>query len=598
MRKFILKTISSLIIISYLGLPTCLANETQQTLAQNKNIESFIKVWGIVKYRSPISIAGKFDADKVFLTNIEQIKNADQKEFNRLVLQILVKADSGVVNSHNKTKPKLINIDILTKNVDYKWINDNQYSRELKSKLKLLANTLNQTEEHHYINKVSYESVILNEPAYVDYNTFNDETINLLALAKSWCAIEYLFAYKYKMDKNNLQILTEMVPVFRKINARASYERAVLMLENKLNDTHASGFLNQIKSKATVFKIGQYPPFDYQCFESGILVKAFFSDSLEKFASLKKGDLIVEINKIKIKDWLNKRMELLPASNMAVKYRLLSFDWSGNAYAFYDLQDAVLNVKVLRKGKLLFLKIDMLNLQRKNSLEIINQYIKKNVQLDDKIKPYEDLGDSIAIIRGGYFFNKDLPQNEAEELDFSKKLKSKKALIFDMRKYPNGGLFYYFIPMALGKTSFEFARYYQANLKDPGTFYRLTGMEIYLSKDLKHDDHPYKGKIIILTNENTQSRGEWYSMLLRQLNKNTTVIGSQTAGTDGDLKLLNIPGGYQFVFTGNGIFYPDGKETQRIGIVPDILYQPSFDDILDPTDAQLKRAEKYINEGK
>lgn len=135
------------------------------------------------------------------------------------------------------------------------------------------------------------------------------------------------------------------------------------------------------------------------------------------------------------------------------------------------------------------------------------------------------------------------------------------------------------------------------NLENPGTFIRQEGDELYLSKDLKPDENSYQGKIIILTNENTQSRGEWYSMMLRQLNKNTTVIGSQTAGTDGDLKELNLPGGYKFIFTGNAIFYPDGKETQRIGIVPDINFKPSIAETLSAEDAHLQRAIKFINEG-
>ena len=270
----------------------------------------------------------------------------------------------------------------------------------------------------------------------------------------------------------------------------------------------------------------------------------------------------------------------------------------GNVFAFYDSSDDVLDVKVIRGQQQLLLQLKMLSLRNARSLEIINNYIKAKVKEDEKVKPYEDLGNDIAIIRGGYFSNDDLPHGDLEKQEFSRNLKSKKAIIFDMRKYPNGGLFYYFIPMALWKTSFEFSKYYKANLANPGTFIRQEGEELYLSKDLKHDDHPYQGKIIILTNENTQSRGEWYSMMLRQLNKNTTVIGSQTAGTDGDLKELNLPGGYRFIFTGNAIFYPDGKETQRIGIVPDVKFTPSVSEALDPNDAHLKRAIRYINEGK
>jgi len=594
MKKIVLKKVSTLFILCSFAISASYGNTVQNISKQNKNIEAYIKVWGLVKYRSPLSIAGKFDVDKVFLANIEGVKDANFEELNLLLLDMTNNAGVSV-NSRNASKSCT---NCLTKNMDDKWIGNKLFSKETRLKLKGLYHNINLSESHHYINKVHYETEILNEPQYKDYVAFKDETMNLLALAKSWSAIEYLYPYKYQMDKNNHQILSEMIPVFRDVKSRASYEKAVLTFETNINDTHAAGFLDQLKSKAEIFKINLYPPFDYKCLEKGIVVEEFLNDSLECASTLKKGDVIVAINNVKIKNWFSKKMELLPASNMAVKYRLLSMDWKGNVFAFYDVNDDTLDVKVLRGNKRLSLKLNMLKLTNKNSLTIINKYIKKRVKEDEQVKPYENLGDDVAIIRGGYFSSEHLPKNEKEETKFSEELKSKKALIFDMRKYPNGGLFYYFIPMALGKKSFEFAKYYRANLEDPGSFSLVPGLELYLSNDLKTDDNPYKGKIVILTNENTQSKGEWYTMMLRQLSKNTTVIGSQTAGTDGDLKLLNIPGGYQFIFTGNGIFYPDGRETQRIGIVPDIYFNPSIATIANDSDAHLQRALEFLNHGK
>lgn len=593
MRKFILKTVSSLILMSFLVVSVGKASLLDPQ-AEDKNIEEFIKVWAMVKYRSPNSIAGRFDMDKVFLTNVDKVKHASIKELNNLLLKLI--EDAGLPSNKNNIISKCK--DCLTRNVSYKWINDNTYSKEVQFRLKDLSRNSNQTDKHHYVNKVHYEGEILNEPKYLNYTSYNDDDMHLLALAKSWAAIEYLFPYKYQMDKSSHQILKEMIPIFKTINSKASYEKAILILETNINDTHAAGFLDQVKSKAEIFKITHYPPFDYQCSVDGILIKSFLNDSLAQNSQLKKGDVIVEINDIKIKDWFAKRMELLPASNMAVKYRLLGMDWRGNVFAFYDSPNQILTVKVKRGKSKLCLTLNMLNLRQNRSIEIINQYIKAKVKQDEEIKPFEDLSNDIAIVRGGYFSNDDLPKSDMEKQEFSKNLKSKKAIIFDMRKYPNGGLFYYFIPMALGKTSFEFAKYYKADLTNPGTFIKQEGEELYLSKDLKPDNNAYQGKIIILTNENTQSKGEWYTMMLRQLKKNTTVIGSQTAGTDGDLKELNLPGGYQFIFTGNAIFYPNGKETQRIGIIPDIVYKPSISEILSYSDAHLQRAIKFINEGK
>jgi C-terminal processing protease CtpA/Prc len=60
-----------------------------------------------------------------------------------------------------------------------------------------------------------------------------------------------------------------------------------------------------------------------------------------------------------------------------------------------------------------------------------------------------------------------------------------------------------------------------------------------------------------------------------------------------------MPGGFNTIFSGLGIFYPDGKETQGVGIVPDIFVYPTQNGIASGKDEVLEAAVKYIkNRGK
>ena len=45
-----------------------------------------------------------------------------------------------------------------------------------------------------------------------------------------------------------------------------------------------------------------------------------------------------------------------------------------------------------------------------------------------------------------------------------------------------------------------------------------------------------------------------------------------------------------------GIYYPDGGETQRIGIVPDIEVKPTIDGIRNGKDELLEKAIELISE--
>ena len=76
---------------------------------------------------------------------------------------------------------------------------------------------------------------------------------------------------------------------------------------------------------------------------------------------------------------------------------------------------------------------------------------------------------------------------------------------------------------------------------------------------------------------------------------NVVSIGSQTAGADGDVSLITFPGNYKTYMTGIGVYYPDGRETQRIGIVPDIEIKPTIEGLKLKRDEVLEKAIEVIN---
>ena len=572
---------------------------------EDQNIREFIQIWGLVKYRSQKSIAGRFDADKVFLELIDSVKTADTHQFNQLMCRL--SQDQGpkpMVSKQVYHKSKLIDGAYLLNNVDYGWIKNKRYTPLLKEQSTDLTNQINKTGTHQYVPEVFYEGDLPNEPAYPDY-TFTAEPMNLLAFAKAWNAIEYLFPYKYVMDKDWEDVLVEMLPVFKEIKDRTSYEKAILKLETALNDTHAGGFMSPESMHTTnaIFNVQYYPPFDYKATKNGLIITQFLSDSLAKQSNLKVGDLLVAINGIKIKQWLKNRSKLLPASNDAVVYRELSTqnNFRGDTFAFSNIQDSILSVTVKGQKKNVNLSLWMLNRKDKENIKIIERHILKEQTKEKEFKGIEAIGDSIILVRAGHVFDKDIPEDK-DLPKLSTQLKSKKALIFDMRKYPQSpGFFNYYLPKLLGKTPFKFARYYTADLRQIGIFRYKEELETYMYAP-KDGTQPignlYSGQIVILTNENTQSMGEWYTMMLQQFSNKTTVIGSQTAGADGDLRRLTLPGDYQFYFTGNGIFYPDGRETQRIGIKPNIYFESSAEDLGSNQDVHLKRALDFIKTGK
>jgi C-terminal processing protease CtpA/Prc len=103
----------------------------------------------------------------------------------------------------------------------------------------------------------------------------------------------------------------------------------------------------------------------------------------------------------------------------------------------------------------------------------------------------------------------------------------------------------------------------------------------------------YDGKVVILVDETTQSSAEYHAMAL-QATPNAVVVGSTTAGADGNVSWIALPGGFKTLISGLGVFYPNGSPTQRVGIRVDVDVSPSIAGIRDGRDEVLESAIRQI----
>ena len=165
-----------------------------------------------------------------------------------------------------------------------------------------------------------------------------------------------------------------------------------------------------------------------------------------------------------------------------------------------------------------------------------------------------------------------------------------KGIIFDLRHYPNWTI--YEICRFLSVDKQPFATFVKPDYSYPGTFHCDPPTTCGRKRHRR-----YAGKIVILINEYTQSRGEFTAMALRTL-PDAICIGSQTAGADGNVATLVFPGNCKVLMTSLGVYYPDGRQTQRIGLVPDIEIKPSIEGVRGQIDEVLERGIRYIETGK
>lgn len=545
MRKF------SLFIILFLNL-----HFSAQTLSENQKLESLCKVWGFLKYYHPNVAKGKFNWDQQLFQKIDELENINNKDqLNELYsnwIESLGKTEvcKNCVNDNDKV--------YFLKNFDLGWMDDQRiFSENVREKLKFIENNRN-TGENYYFGLNGRKVYFRNENSYG--SKFTSKQIALLEFFRYWNYAEYFFAYKYKTDQNWNDVLREMIPKFLAVDNDESYHLALAELVTKTDDSHAFLFsrltsLNQYGRKNV--------PVQYSYAEGKLVVTKTYPNIFNEENPLKIGDVIYDVEGLTIPQKINSFGKYLPASNSWGKI-------NKSKYLFLYTNKDSLGLKIERDG---------INLAIKVKTYLQKEIIRENPTVPEKWKFLDD-EKKMGYVNMGLIKRSDLN-------DMFENLKNTESIIFDSRNYPNMTI----LPLSRLLLS-ENKIYYEFIF--PETNYLS---KFYRRKNNIGRNNPdyYKGNVVILVNEVTQSQAETTVMMLKQHPK-AKVIGGYTSGANGDVISFNIAG-LKTCFTGLGAYYPDGRETQRIGIIPDIIVRPTVKGIQQGKDEIMERALEYLKSG-
>jgi carboxyl-terminal processing protease len=524
-----------------------------QELKEIEKLSSLCKTWGFLKYYHPNVSKGDYNWDEqllIILPKVEQAKN--REELSKVYLDWIESLGTVKVC---KTCNELSDQKYFDKNFDLSWTQSTEsFTDELTNKLEYIENNRFQGNSY-YVTSTNIGNIkIKNEPKYDNF-AFPNENYRLLSLFKFWNTVEYFYPYKYLTNQNWNKVLNEMIPKFISAKNATEYHLAMLEAVVKLDDSHGI-----FKTKFTTEYFGtKFIPAKLKIMDDKAIVTGFYNDSLSKINDLRIGDIIENVNEKSIKDILNEKLKYIAGSNLNSKL-------TGAYYTIANGNSDSLSISVNRNGKLYD--------------KIIYRYpfdliFKKNI----KNEKYKILENNIGYI--------DMAALEMKDVDETmKKLENTKAIIIDIRNYPN------FIPYSianyLNSEKKPFLKTNIPDLKYPGKFI----WEEYATAG-KNNKEYFKGKVVLLVNEETQSRAE-YSVMCLQTANNVITIGSQTAGADGNISYIEFIGGNKSLMSGTGIYYPDGTITQRKGVKVDIEILPTIKGIQDGKDEVLEKAIEII----
>ncbi len=536
------------------------------TKMQTRNLQKLCKVWGYVKYTHPVFLLGQKDWDEKLLNLIPIISSANsEEEASGILYDWFIELGEIQYGTLNRV-PLWVAAKEEDKHflADSSWISDESYLGES------LSTALSQLQVIPNINRenapVDFDeqgrSSFTNEKFYANMD-YSDIRYRLLGLFRLWNAMEYYFPYLNIIDDDWNELLFEYIPIMLEGKDKQSYDRTLAAISIRSKDAHTMFSDRSFNDSFLYTEFGGYSAPVVLVKAEGQLVIKEISKGYEDECPLMPGDVILKLNGEDIEDVIEDRKQYIVVPN---------------------------DEKIIGKLSSLLLKshVDKMEITVLRGNEEMTFLVKGYPESfrTSYLESYELLDNNIGLINPSK-----IPPDGIDRI--MNEFAGTDGLIVDLRQYPsNPGMSFYLSEYIVDKRVSPFI-FSLPSKALPGVF--LNVKSDYYGRSQYSSVYQYEKKVVLLMNERTMSAAETSIMSLRN-GSNVIVMGENSIGGNGDVVFLPLPGGKTLMFSGLGVYTPEGSQTQRIGLSPDIYIEQTIEGIKEGRDEYIEAAVKYILE--
>ena len=379
---------------------------------------------------------------------------------------------------------------------------------------------------------------------------FSDTGYRLLGLFRLWNTMNYYYPHIGILDVEWNDLLVKYIPKMLEDTDRHSYELTLAALSHHLRDS------THITFRGATFiedRFGQFMVPVRLREAEGQLVVYRTSGSQSPFEL---GDVILRLDG---RDINEVTAEMLRFLSYPTEEKALAF----LAYAYHPLRSHTPDMEVdILRGDV--------------EITINTSGITNRVGLSPPTLSFELLESNI-----GYIITGDVQSIMEEFADTD-------GIIIDLRHGLNVNFFE--MRQYLMAEPLPFAYTSMPSPAHPGT-----RVDVLTNQFLPRSPYAfvYDRPVVVLIDERTISHGEWQAMAYR-VAPNVTVMGPWSMGTNGNVTWLPLPGGIRMRYTSLGVYTPEGGQTHRIGIIPDIRVDRTIQGIAEGCDEILEAAIRFI----
>ena len=532
---------------------------TDLTANQIENLATLGKVWGFLKYHHPVIAAGKRHWDYDLFRFLPDILNAAKRgAANAAMVKWVESLGEVPACTDCATLPAA---DTIQLQPDVAWI----YSEAV------LGADLSRALQNIYRNRATAKQFFVSqapnvrnpnfdiEPAYARVR-LPDPGFQLLGLYRYWNIIRYWAPNRDIIGEDWDKVLSEYIPKIALAKTSDDYKRQFLALIARIHDTHANLWSSlNVRPPAGTCQV----PVIVRFVENRAVVADHFSSDAAEKSPLKRGDIIEAVDGAAVPDLIKEWQPYYADSNEAAMLRDISRTLTVGSCGDVNLR--------VRRGT--------------ESLDLATARV-GGAAPREGVSTHDIPGEAFRLLSKDVAYIKISTVKSADVAKDIGAAAGTKGLVIDLRNYPGDFPIFQLGGLLVEKQT-PFARFTRGDLGNPGAF--VWDAEPTALRPLKPH---YSGKVVVLVDEVSQSSAEYHAMAFRA--GGGIVLGSTTAGADGDVSNIPLPGGLRTMISGIGVFYPNKRPTQRIGIVPDREVKPTIAGIRAGRDEVLEAALREI----
>lgn len=524
---------------------------------QIDNLAALGQVWGLLKYFHPAVAAGQRDWDAELLQQLPLVLDCRSAAARSRVLSAWVSRLGPVPPCAGCGASPARPVQQAT---DLRWLETRRFSPALRRQLQFIS-------ANRYQGPAYYaRPTPLGNPDYSQEKPYAEQAcppagLRVLALCRYWNIVQYYYPYRYTLPEDWAGVLPELLPRFVAAGTPLAYRHALLRLFTRVQDGHSRFHPAEplLEAERGSYQVAA----SVQFLDEQAVITAVRRDVPGPASPLAPGDVITHYAGTVVGELLRQRLSETPGSNRAAQLHVIAQNLLFGPAPQVEMQ-------VLRAGQPLRLTVPCV---------AVGQLPPATPAPADST--YRFLTPEVGYIDMARITRAGLP-------NIMRAFAHTKGIVIDQRNYP-GEFVSWLLPTYFLERPTVFAKYTAVDASCPGRF-------VWLPADTLRAVGPgraYRGRVVVLLNESSRSQAEFTAMGLRA-SDHCILLGSQTAGADGDVSRLTLPGGLKVIVGGLGVYYPDGRETQHIGLVPDVPLRPTIEGLRAGRDELRERAVQLI----